>query len=69
MQTCFLNCLNEKITCFLPVNLRCIDLVLTNKKNLFKKIIILEVHLLDDHGFVDTAFRGHVKKENAKTIT
>ena len=56
MTTLDFKCLNEKITFFLLVNLRCIDLALTNKKKLFEKINNFEVGILDDHGFVHAAF-------------
>ena len=49
MNTFNLDSLTNKPTCFQSANPTCIDLILTNKKNLFKNSNVLEVGVSDRH--------------------
>ena len=49
MNTFNLDSLTNKPTCFQSANSTCIDLILTNKKSLFKNSNVLEVGISDHH--------------------
>ena len=59
-----LECLIKKPTCFQPKNPSCIDLILTNKKDLFKNSNVLEVGI---NSLSITALKSQLVKGNAKT--
>ena len=61
-----MECLIKKPTCFQSVKTNCIDLILTNKKELFKNSNILEVGISDHHSFIVTALNSQLIKGNAK---
>ena len=67
MNTFDLECLIKKPTCFLSLNPRCIDLSLTNKKELFKNNDVFEVGISDHHSFIVTALKSQLLKGNTKT--
>ena len=67
MNTFDLECLIKKPTCFQSSNQRCIDLILTNKKELFKNNDVFEVRISDHHSFIVTALKSQLLKGNAKT--
>ena len=52
MNTFNLESLTNKPTCFQSANPTCIDLILTNKKSLFKNSDILAVGISDHHSFI-----------------
>ena len=54
-------------TCFQSINPTCIDLILTNKKNLFMKSQTLEVGISDHHKLVLTILKSQFVKGNPKT--
>ena len=60
MDTFNLESLINKPTCFQSANPTCIDLILTNKKNLFKNSNVFELGILDHHSFITTALRTQV---------
>ena len=60
-------CLIKKPTCFQTSNSRCINLILTNKKELFKNNDGFEVGISDHHSFIVTALKSQLLKGNAKT--
>ena len=62
-----LECLIKKPTCFQSKNPTCIDLILTNKKELFKNSNVFEVGISDHHSFIITALKSQFVKGNAKT--
>ena len=62
-----MGCLVKKPTCFQSTSPSCIDLILTNKKEFFKKSNVLEVGISDHHSLIATAFRRQLVKGNAKT--
>ena len=66
MNTFNLDSLINKPTCFQSANPTCIDLILTNKKSLFKNSNVLEVGISDHHSFITTALRTQLIKGNAK---
>ena len=61
-----LNCLAKKLICFQSTSPNCINLILTNKKE-FLKTLILEVGISDQHSLIVTALRIQLVKGNAKT--
>ena len=67
MNTYDLECLIKKPTCYQSTNPKCIDLILTNKKTLFKNSNVIEVGISDHHSFVVTALRSELVKGNPKT--
>ena len=67
MNTFDLECLMKKPTCFQSSSPRCIDLILTNKKELFKNNDVFEVGISDHHSFIVTALKSQLLKRNAKT--
>ena len=58
MTTCDLECLIQRPTCFQSSNPTCIDLILTNKKQIFKNTDVIEVGISDHHSLIVTAFKG-----------
>ena len=62
-----LECLMKKPTCFQSSNPRCIDLILTNKKELFKNNDVFEVGISENCSFIATALKSQLLKVNAKT--
>ena len=67
MNTFDLECLIKKPTYFQSSNPRCIDLILTNKKELFKNNNVFEVGISDHHSFIAPALNSQLLKGNAKT--
>ena len=67
MNTFDLECLIKKPTCFQSSNPRCIDLILTNKKELLKNNDVFEVRISDHHSFIVTVLKSQLLKGNAKT--
>ena len=64
----FMNTFNiNKPTCFESANPTCIDLILTNKKSLFKNSNVLEVRISDHHSFTTTALRTQLIKRKRKS--
>ena len=66
MNTFNLDSLINKPTCFQLANPTCIDLILTNKKSLFKNSNVLEVRISNHHSFITTALRSQLIKGNTK---
>ena len=66
MNTFDLKCLINQPTCFQSSNPRCIDLILTNKKELFKNNDVFEVGISDHHSFIIKALKSQLLKGNAK---
>ena len=52
MSTSNMESLIGKLTCFQSAKSNCIDLILTNKKELFKNSNVLEVGISDHHSFI-----------------
>ena len=67
MNTFDLECLIKKPPCFQSSNSRCIYLILTNKKELFKKNDVFEVGISDHRSFIVAASKSQLLKGNAKT--
>ena len=64
----FMNTFNiNKPTCFESANSTFIDLILTNKKSLFKNSNVLEVRISDRHSFTNTALRTQLIKRKRKS--
>ena len=68
MEMFTLSCLINKPTCFQSINPTCIDLILTNKPNLFKLPANFETGLSDHHKLISTimkssSFKGPPKKK------
>ena len=61
-----MECLINKPTCFQSAKPNCIDLILTNKKELFKNSNVLEVGILAHRSFIVTALKSQLTKRNAK---
>ena len=59
--------LDQKPTCFQSNNPKCIDLILINKKDLFKNSNVLEVGISDHHSLIITALKSQLAIGNAKT--
>ena len=66
MNTFYLDSLINKPTRFQSANPTCIDLILTNKKSLFKNSNVLEVGISNHHSFITTALRTQLIKGNTK---
>ena len=66
MNTFNLESLIKKPPYFQSTNPRCIDLILKNKKSLFKSTNVLEVGISYHHSFITTALRTQLIKGNAK---
>ena len=64
MITSGLESLINKPACFQSANPTSINLILTNKKTLFKNSNVLEVGISDHHSFITTALRTQVIKVN-----
>ena len=67
MNSFGLECLIKKPTCSQSKNPSCIDLILANKKDLFKNSNVLEVGISDHHSLIITALKSQLVKGNAKT--
>ena len=65
MNTFSLESLINKPTCFQSANPTCTDLIVTNKKSLFKNSNFLEVGISDHHNFIAIALRIQVIEGNA----
>ena len=66
MNTFNLESLINKPTCFQSANPIYTDLILTNKKSLFKNSNVLELGISDHHSFITTALRTQLIKGNAR---
>ena len=66
MNSFGLESLIKKPTCFQSKNPSCIDLILTNEKDLLKNSNVLEVGISDHHGLIITALKSQLVKGNAK---
>ena len=55
-------------TCYKSINPTCIDLILTNKKNLFVKSATFETGLADRHKQMKTTLRKTISKGNSKKM-
>ena len=66
MSTFDMEFLIEKPTCFQYAKPNCIDLILTNKKELCKNSNVFEVGMCDHHSFIVTALKSELIKGNAK---
>ena len=68
MNTFDLECLIKKLTCFQSTRPKCIDLILTNKKEFFKNSNVVEVGISDHHSSIMTAsqLKSQLVKGNAK---
>ena len=66
MNTFNLDSSTNKPTCCQSANPTCIDLILTNKKSLFKNSNVLEVGISNHHSFITTALRTQLIKGNTK---
>ena len=62
MSTFGMECLITKPTCFQSAKPNCIDLILTNKKELFKNSNVLEVGISDHHSFIVTVLKNQLIK-------
>ena len=56
----------NKPTCFQSANPTCINLIQTDKKNLFKNSNVLAVGISDHHSFITTSLKTQLIKGNAK---
>ena len=66
MNTFNLDSLTNKPTCFQSTNPTCTDLILKNKKSLFKNSNVLEVGISDHHSFITTSLKTQLIEGNAK---
>ena len=66
MNSFGLECLMKKLTCFQSKTRSCIDLILTNKNDLFKNSV-LDVGISDHRSFIITALKSQLVKGNTKT--
>ena len=62
-----LECLIKKPTCFQSKNPNYIDLILTNKKYLFKNSNVLEAEISNHQSFIITGLKSQLVKGNEKT--
>ena len=62
-----LECLIKKPMCFQSKNPNHIDLILTNKKYLFKNSNVLEAKISNHHSFIITGLKSQLVKGNEKT--
>ena len=60
MSTLDLECLIKKANCFESSNPTCIDLTLTDKKELFKNTDVIEVGISDHHSLIVTASKSQL---------
>ena len=58
----------KKTTCFQSKNPSCIDLILTNKKDLFKNSNVLEVEISGHHGFIINALKSQRQRKRKKKM-
>ena len=56
----------KKPTCLQSAKPNCVDLILTNKKELFKNSNVLDFGISDHHSFIVTALKSRLIKGNAK---
>ena len=69
MEMFTLSCLINKPTCFQSINPTCIDLILTNKPNLFKLSANFETGLSDHHKLISTIMKsGSFKRPPKKKV-
>ena len=68
IQAYNLNNLINKPTCFQSITPTCIDLILTNKKNLFKLTNTFETGISDHHKLVSTILKSENFKGRQKKI-
>ena len=61
-----MECLIKKPTYFQSAKPNSIDLILTNKKELFKNSNVLEVRISNHHSFIVTALKSELIKGNEK---
>ena len=61
-----LESLIDSPTCYESINITCIDLILTNKKNHFMKSATFETGLSDHHKLITTILRKTISKGNSK---
>ena len=66
MNSFGLECLIKKPTCFHCRNPSCIDLILTNKKDLSKNSNVLEVGISHHHSLIITALKSQLVKKMQK---
>ena len=66
ISTFSLDSLINKYICFQSGNPNFVNLILTNKKSLFKNSNVFEVGISDHHSFITTALRTQLIKGNAK---
>ena len=66
MSTFEMECLINKPACFQSAKQNHTDLILTNKKELFKNSNVLEVGILAHRSFIVTALKSQLTKRNAK---
>ena len=66
MRTFDMKCLIKRTTCFQSAKPNCIDLILTNKNELFKNSNVSKAGISDHHSFIVTALKSHLRKGNAK---
>ena len=66
MSTFGMECLIKKPKCFKSVKPNCIDVIITNKKELFENSNVLEVRISDHHSFIVTALKRRLIKGNEK---
>ena len=63
-----LESLIDSPTSYESINLTCIDLILTNKKNHFMKSATFETGLCDHHKLITTILRKAISKGNLKKM-
>ena len=63
MSTFDLECLIKKSVCFQYSDATCIDLILTNKKELSKNTDVIEVGISDHHSLIVAALKSHILKD------
>ena len=63
-----LESLIDSPTCYESINITCIDLILTNKKNHFMKSVTFETGLCDHHKLITTILRKAISKGNLKKM-
>ena len=67
LNTFDLECLIKKHACFQSTSPNFIDLILTNKKELFRNFNILKFGISDHHSLILTVIGSQLVKGNAKT--
>ena len=66
MSTFDMECLINNPTCFQSAKPNCIDLILTNKKELIKNSNVLEVGISDHYTFIATTLKSKLIKGISK---